>query len=78
MDKIQQVHADTRDLVNDMRDHPDKYVEKAKQQYRETYDTLGQQAHKAVDSMKDTATMLHRKAARGLKTIQRRIDRARS
>ena len=85
VDKIQQVHADTRDLVNDMRDNPDKYVEKAKQKYRETLDTLedqanklGDQANRAVDSMKDTAAMLNRKAARGLKTIERRIDRARS
>ena len=66
-----------------MRDNPDKYVEKAKQQYRETYDALGEQAiklgeqaNRAVDSMKDTAAMLHRKAARGLKTIERQIDRA--
>ena len=85
VDKIQQVHADTRDLVKDMRDNPDKYVEKAKQQYRETYDELGDQASKlgeqanqAVDSMKDTAYVLKRKAARGLKKIERQIDRARS
>ena len=85
VDTLQQVHEDARDLVNDMRDNPDKYVEKAKQQYKETLDTLGDQANKlgdqanrAVDSMKDTAAMLHRKATRGLKTIERRIDRARS
>ena len=85
MDTIQQVHADTRDLVNDMRDNPDKYVEKAKQQYRETYDKLedqasklGEQANKAMDSMKHSAKVLQRKAARGLKRIEHEIERVRS
>ena len=85
MDTIQQVHADTRDLGNDMRDNPDKYVQKAKQQYKETYDKLedqasklGQQANEAMDSMKYSAKVLQRKAARGLKRIEHEIGRARS
>ena len=51
VDKIQEVHKDTKNLIYDMRENPDKYTDKAKQQYRESYNKLGQEANKAYNRL---------------------------